>query len=115
MFNVFKSGAQAIVLTFDLIDKDSLYNTKRWLDDVVNVLKNDEEMPFIFLVGTKKDLLVRNLNLNLKHIYYTNKYFKDLTSEMNRQQTELEASTFAKQINAEYWPVSSLNGSYLFD
>ena len=34
---------------------------------------------------------------------------------MNRKQTEFEASTFAKQINAEYWPVSSLNGFYLFD
>ena len=51
-------GAHSIILTFSLIDHETLLNTKKWLKDVLDVFKADEKLPFIFLLGTKKDLLV---------------------------------------------------------
>ena len=51
-------GAHAIILTFSLIDAETLANTKRWLNDVLEVSKRNDLIPLIFLVGTKKDLLV---------------------------------------------------------
>lgn len=51
-------GAHAIILTFSLIDAETLASTKRWLKDVLEVSKRNDSMPLIFLVGTKKDLLV---------------------------------------------------------
>ena len=58
-------GAQAIVLTFSLIDLDSMLNTKRWLHDVLDVFEKSDQMPLIFLIGTKNDLLVFIFN-NIK-------------------------------------------------
>jgi hypothetical protein len=46
------------VVAFDLTNRESLINAENWLRDALNVLKYDDETPFIFLVGTKKDLLV---------------------------------------------------------
>ena len=85
-------GAHAIILTFSLIDPESLTSTKKWLNDVLEVFKDqNDQMPMIFLVGTKKDLL-------------------DSTDEWNIIEAERNALKMAKELNAEYWPVSSLNG-----
>ncbi len=84
-------GAHSIILAFSLVDPESLVNATRWLKDVLEVSARSDSMPLIFLVGTKKDLL-------------------DLTSPTNVRRVEEEAVAFAKEVNAEYWPVSSLTG-----
>lgn len=35
---------------------------------------------------------------------------KDSTSELNVQRVEAEAAEYAREINAEYWAISSLTG-----
>ena len=86
-------GAQAIIITFDLVDKDSLIESETWLNDALKVSTqhNATNKPLIFLVGTKKDLI-------------------DFTCESNREDTNILANTVAQRINAEYWQVSSLTG-----
>lgn len=86
-------GAQAIIITFDLVDKDSLFESETWLNDALKVAtqSNTVNKPLIFLVGTKKDLI-------------------DFTCESNRENTHNLANKLAKRINAEYWQVSSLTG-----
>jgi len=66
----------------------TLSNTKRWLDDVLNVLKEGEPRPLVFLLGAKKDLL----------------------DSHETRRSERDAMEFASQINAEYWSVSSFTG-----
>lgn len=51
-------GAHAVIVTFSLVDAETLASTQRWLNDVLEVFKPDEPKPLIFLVGIKKDLLV---------------------------------------------------------
>lgn len=104
-------GAHAIILTFSLIDAETLASTKRWLKDVLEVSKRNDSMPLIFLVGTKKDLLVNGyIYTSFELISITSLFSKDSTSELNVQRAETEAVEFARQINAEYWPISSLTG-----
>lgn len=46
------------MIAFDLIDKDSLVESETWLNDALKVASIGDQKPFIFLVGTKKDLIV---------------------------------------------------------
>ncbi|KAM7050870.1 ras-related protein Rab-36 isoform 6-T7 [Molossus nigricans] len=50
-------GAQVIITAFDLTDVQTLEHTRQWLDDALR--ENEPGSCFVFLVGTKKDLLPR--------------------------------------------------------
>uniref|UniRef100_A0A8D0F0J6 Ras-related protein Rab-36 n=1 Tax=Strix occidentalis caurina TaxID=311401 RepID=A0A8D0F0J6_STROC len=53
-------GAEVIITVFDLADIQTLDHTKQWLEDALR--ENEPDSSFIFLVGTKKDLVVSKLN-----------------------------------------------------
>ncbi|NXU64687.1 RAB36 protein, partial [Horornis vulcanius] len=59
---------------------------RQWLEDALR--ENEPDSSFIFLVGTKKDLV----------------------SDAVCGRTELEAIRFAKEMQAEYWSVSAKTG-----
>ncbi|XP_044754792.1 ras-related protein Rab-36 isoform X2 [Coccinella septempunctata] len=89
----FKSIAQSyyrnshvVIVVFDLSKPETLSNTRRWFFDAMQTC--GDMLPYVFLVGTKKDLM--------GGFAYKN--------------SELNAVTMAKAINAEYWPVSSKSG-----
>lgn len=44
------------------MNRESLFNTEKWLIDALKVIKYDEQTPRVFLVGTKNDLIVKNPN-----------------------------------------------------
>ncbi|XP_053521080.1 ras-related protein Rab-36 isoform X3 [Artibeus jamaicensis] len=50
-------GAQVIITAFDLTDVQTLDHTRQWLEDALR--ENEPGSCFVFLVGTKKDLLGR--------------------------------------------------------
>ncbi|XP_077776042.1 ras-related protein Rab-34 isoform X2 [Podarcis muralis] len=79
-------GAQAIIIVFDLNDVASLGHTRQWLADALK--ENDPSSAILFLVGTKKDL----------------------SSPAQYSLIEREALKVAKEMEAEYWAVSSLTG-----
>ncbi|XP_040194457.1 ras-related protein Rab-34 isoform X2 [Rana temporaria] len=79
-------GAQAIIVSFDLSDISSLEHTKQWLQDALK--ENDPSSALIFLVGSKKDLISPSQYILM----------------------EQDAIQVAKEMNAEYWSVSSLTG-----
>uniref|UniRef100_A0A8C3XC90 Ras-related protein Rab-36 n=1 Tax=Cyanoderma ruficeps TaxID=181631 RepID=A0A8C3XC90_9PASS len=53
-------GAEVIITVFDLADIQTLDHTKQWLEDALR--ENEPDSSFIFLVGTKKDLVVSKLS-----------------------------------------------------
>uniref|UniRef100_A0A8D2PIM1 Ras-related protein Rab-36 n=1 Tax=Zosterops lateralis melanops TaxID=1220523 RepID=A0A8D2PIM1_ZOSLA len=79
-------GAEVIITVFDLADIQTLDHTKQWLEDALR--ENEPDSSFIFLVGTKKDLV----------------------SGAVCERTELEAIRFAQEMQAEYWSVSAKTG-----
>nr|XP_010347542.1 ras-related protein Rab-36 isoform X3 [Saimiri boliviensis boliviensis] len=79
-------GAQVIITAFDLTDVQTLEHTRQWLEDALR--ENEAGSCFVFLVGTKKDLL----------------------SGAACQQAEAEAVHLAKEMQAEYWSVSAKTG-----
>ncbi|KAM5312515.1 ras-related protein Rab-36 isoform 4-T4 [Glossophaga mutica] len=76
-------GAQVIITAFDLTDVQTLEHTRQWLEDALR--ENEPGSCFVFLVGTKKDLL----------------------SRAACEQAEVEAVHLAKEMQAEYWSVSA--------
>ncbi|XP_073916647.1 ras-related protein Rab-36 isoform X2 [Castor canadensis] len=76
-------GAQVIITAFDLTDVKTLDHTRQWLEDALR--ENEAGSCFIFLVGTKKDLL----------------------SGAACEQAEAEAVHLANEMQAEYWSVSA--------
>ncbi|XP_017669585.1 PREDICTED: ras-related protein Rab-36 isoform X2 [Lepidothrix coronata] len=48
-------GAEVIITVFDLADIQTLDHTKQWLEDALR--ENEPDSSFVFLVGTKKDLV----------------------------------------------------------
>lgn len=78
------------MIVFDLTDRVSLLNTENWLRDALKVIKYDEDIPHVFLIGTKKDL-VDNFDLD-----------RDPINQM--------AIEISSRLNAEYWPCSSATG-----
>ncbi|XP_040588254.1 ras-related protein Rab-36 isoform X3 [Mesocricetus auratus] len=54
-------GAQVIITVFDLTDVQTLEHTRQWLEDALR--ENEAGSCFLFLVGTKKDLLVSRVKL----------------------------------------------------
>ncbi|KAB1255390.1 Ras-related protein Rab-36 [Camelus dromedarius] len=88
-------GAQVIITTFDLTDLQTLDHTRQvwdswplgqWLEDALQ--ENEPGTCFLFLVGTKKDLL----------------------SGAACEQAEVEAVRLANEMEAEYWSVSAKTG-----
>ncbi|XP_055454919.1 ras-related protein Rab-36 isoform X1 [Psammomys obesus] len=79
-------GAQVIITAFDLTDVQTLGHTRQWLEDALR--ENEAGSCFIFLVGTKKDLL----------------------SGAACKQAEAEAVHLANEMQAEYWSVSAKTG-----
>ncbi|XP_023253992.1 ras-related protein Rab-36-like [Seriola lalandi dorsalis] len=79
-------GAQVIITVFDMADIKSLDHTRQWLQEAMS--ENENDSCFIFLVGTKNDLLP--------------------TEE--RERTERDAIKIATEMNAEFWAVSSKTG-----
>uniref|UniRef100_A0A2K5IBK1 Ras-related protein Rab-36 n=1 Tax=Colobus angolensis palliatus TaxID=336983 RepID=A0A2K5IBK1_COLAP len=79
-------GAQVIITAFDLTNVQTLEHTRQWLEDALR--ENEAGSCFIFLVGTKKDLL----------------------SGAACEQVEAEAVHLAKEMQAEYWSVSAKTG-----
>ncbi|KAJ1186255.1 hypothetical protein NDU88_003038 [Pleurodeles waltl] len=84
-------GAQAIVIVFDVNDVASLEHTRQWLQDALK--ENDASSVLLFLVGTKKDL----------------------SSLSQYSLIEKDAVRIAKEMQAEYWAVSSLTGENVKD
>uniref|UniRef100_A0A8C3WEN7 Ras-related protein Rab-36 n=1 Tax=Catagonus wagneri TaxID=51154 RepID=A0A8C3WEN7_9CETA len=79
-------GAQVIIVAFDLTDVQTLAHTRQWLEDALR--ENEPGACFLFLVGTKKDLL----------------------SGAVMEQVEAEAVRLANEMQAEYWSVSAKTG-----
>uniref|UniRef100_A0A3Q2ECF2 Ras-related protein Rab-36 n=1 Tax=Cyprinodon variegatus TaxID=28743 RepID=A0A3Q2ECF2_CYPVA len=79
-------GAQVIVTVFDMADIKSLDHTCQWLEEAMR--ENDPDSCFIFLVGTKTDLLPPD----------------------ERQRTEKDAVRLAAEMHAEFWAVSAKTG-----
>ncbi|XP_059200813.1 ras-related protein Rab-36 [Centropristis striata] len=79
-------GAQVIITVFDMADIKSLDHTRQWLEEALG--ENEPDSCFIFLVGTKSDLLPCE----------------------ERQRTEKDATRIATEMNAEFWAVSSKTG-----
>ncbi|XP_069038002.1 ras-related protein Rab-36 isoform X2 [Lepisosteus oculatus] len=76
-------GAQVIITVFDLADIRTLENTRQWLEDALR--ENEPNSSFVFLVGTKKDLL----------------------SAAECERTEKDAVRLAAEMKAEFWSVSA--------
>ncbi|XP_065760732.1 ras-related protein Rab-36 isoform X3 [Muntiacus reevesi] len=79
-------GAQVIITAFDLTDVQTLEHARQWLEDALR--ENEPGACFLFLVGTKKDLL----------------------SVAACEQAEAEAVRLANEMQAEYWSVSAKTG-----
>ncbi|XP_029282942.1 ras-related protein Rab-36 [Cottoperca gobio] len=79
-------GAEVIITVFDMADIKSLDHTRQWLEDAMR--ENEPDSCFIFLVGTKSDLLPLE----------------------ERQRTEKDAIRIATEMHAEFWAVSSKTG-----
>ncbi|CAF1640699.1 unnamed protein product, partial [Adineta ricciae] len=84
-------GAHAIIAVFDMNDLDTLKSAERWANEALQTTANDN--PLIYLVGSKRDLLA---------------------DERTCVKIEQTARVTAKRLNAEFWSVSSLTGSYTY-
>ncbi|XP_067114513.1 ras-related protein Rab-36 [Osmerus mordax] len=79
-------GAQVIVTVFDMADIKTLEHTRQWLEEALR--ENEPGSCFVFLVGTKSDLL----------------------SPEECHRTEKDALRIATEMNAEFWSVSAKTG-----
>ncbi|XP_016884596.1 ras-related protein Rab-36 isoform X11 [Homo sapiens] len=75
----FPIASRLIITAFDLTDVQTLEHTRQWLEDALR--ENEAGSCFIFLVGTKKDLL----------------------SGAACEQAEADAVHLAREMQAEYW------------
>lgn len=82
----FPTASRLIITAFDLSDVQTLGHTRQWLEDALR--ENEPGSCFVFLVGTKKDLL----------------------SRAACEQAEGEAVHLANEMQAEYWSVSAKTG-----
>ncbi|XP_023678823.2 ras-related protein Rab-36 isoform X1 [Paramormyrops kingsleyae] len=84
-------GAQVIITVFDMADIKTLEHTRQWLEEAME--ENEPGMCFVFLVGTKRDLL----------------------SPAECQRTENDAVRMAADMHAEFWSVSAKTGENVQD
>ena len=61
-------GAHAIIAVFDINDLDTLKSAERWVNEALQTTANDN--PLIYLVGSKRDLLVRSNVLICKRVLF---------------------------------------------
>ncbi|XP_057654803.1 ras-related protein Rab-34-like [Diorhabda carinulata] len=80
-------GAHAVIIVFDLTNPESLYNCQTWFKEASQTFPS--KFPFLFIVGTKKDLI--------KNYAYKN--------------MEICAIKMATKLNGEYWSISSKIGT----
>ncbi|KAL7983186.1 hypothetical protein Chor_000048 [Crotalus horridus] len=97
-------GAEVIITVFDLADIQTLDHTKQWLEEALQ--ENRPGSSFVFLVGTKKDLLKAYLGFSGKRV---------LESNAESERTERDAVRLANEMQAEYWSVSAKTGENVKD
>ncbi|XP_069475953.1 ras-related protein Rab-36-like isoform X2 [Ambystoma mexicanum] len=78
-------GAHVIILVFDIADPPTLEHTRQWLDNALKSKGLYPGTPLVFLVGIKDKI----------------------GSEDEGRQAELDAIRMAKEMQAEYWSVST--------
>jgi hypothetical protein len=71
LFFIFKTaayyrGAHVIVGVFDMNNLDTLKSAERWINEALEITAIDN--PLIFLVGSKQDLIVNEIFLQLKYL-----------------------------------------------
>ncbi len=90
---------------------------RQWLKEALQ--ENEPDSCFVFIVGTKRDLLVRIVPTDT--YAYVNiqlvKAIKDsccsyVKSAEECQRTESDAIKIAAEINAEFWSLSSKTGTF---
>lgn len=79
-------NANIIVIVYDMTNEESLNETPTWLENALAV--NRYQRPFVFLVGTKSDLLSKEEFIAMERLGYE----------------------YARVIKAEYWSVSARTG-----
>ncbi|GAB5579171.1 ras-related protein Rab-36 isoform X2 [Prionailurus iriomotensis] len=89
-----------IITAFDLTDVQTLEHTRQWLEDALR--ENEPGSCFVFLVGTKKDLLGGPGKLGQEGCFSQ--------SGAACEQAEVEAVRLASEMRAEYWSVSAKTG-----
>lgn len=100
---IYYKGAHAVIICFDLSNFQSFLNVKFWLNEVLDIsggtstsqpMVADSDRPFIFLIGTKKDMI---------------------SNRDQEDRLQKEAKELADQIQAEFWMVSSANGDNVLE
>ncbi|TFG08488.1 MAG: GTP-binding protein, partial [Promethearchaeota archaeon] len=81
----FYKGAEGVILVFDLTEPKSFENITKWLEDIKNSFKHQEEL-VIYLVGNKSDL------------------------KADRKIAKEEAEKLAEDLNIIYLETSALKG-----
>lgn len=90
---------------------------RQWLSEALR--ENEPDSCFVFLVGTKRDLLVRKAPTD-KHTKVHIKLVKaikgsccpSVKSAEECQRTESDAINIAAEMKAEFWSVSSKTGTF---
>ena len=100
------------MVVFDLTDLYSLSSCPKWLEDA---LKANVVRPLVFLVGTKRDLLVmfrQKWAAKLEFVWLTSisNSLKPMQSDAAYKNVEQHATRMSQALQAEYWSVSSKSG-----
>ncbi|OAD55582.1 Ras-related protein Rab-34 [Eufriesea mexicana] len=88
-------AANVIIVVFDLTNLISLGHCQQWLNEAA---KSNTEPYYIFLVGTKRDLLMENKKINC---FQSNQVYRII---------EKRACEVARKMKAEFWAVSARTG-----
>ncbi|XP_065341276.1 ras-related protein Rab-34-like [Cloeon dipterum] len=87
-------GANALVLVFDMTDLETLKNSRQWMNEAMAANWHGPK-PLVFLVGTKKDLLLK--------------------TEPSIKLVEAKAAQMSRELGAELWLLSSCTGDNVLD
>ncbi|CAB3381772.1 Hypothetical predicted protein [Cloeon dipterum] len=88
-------GADALVVVFDMSNLETLSNTRQWMNEAMAANSRGPK-PLVFLVGTKKDLMVATGPAYLKLV-------------------EARAKQMSRELGAELWLLSSCTGDNVLD
>ncbi|GMR48005.1 hypothetical protein PMAYCL1PPCAC_18200 [Pristionchus mayeri] len=56
MINNYVSGADAVLIVYDITNKTSLEGAREWIESVKKIMKDSQVLPVLALVGNKSDL-----------------------------------------------------------